>query len=422
MRLLPFLFLASNLYAEVVPISLKQALERALRANPDVLLARVEEQKAQLAIRIAKDPFRPKVFVGSGLAYTTGFPMSIEGSAPSVLQARAVSSVINRPFTHQIAQVQEQARTAAIDTEIKRDQVVLETAELFYEAARWAQTADAIRPQIAALERGAETVRFRVKEGRELEIEARRADLAVARTRHRLAQIEQEQVAAEATLAIVLGYSPEDRLRPTDLKPLPAADAQDAVVRRAVDESREVRRLESALLAKRHQLRSFRAARLPVFDLVAQYGLFTKFNNYEDYFRTFSRHNGQLGVSIQLPLVPSAASAAQSGQAEAEISGLQTQIDRTRSRIVVNTRNTHRQVELAETTRDLARQDLEIARDQVNILLALLEEGRATLRQLEDARFAEQERWIVWHDAQTAVEKAKIRLLSATGQLRTALQ
>lgn len=422
MRLLPLLFLASSLCAEVVPISLKQALERALRANPDVLLARVEEQKAQLAIRIAKDPFRPKVFVGSGLAYTTGFPMSIEGSAPSVLQARAVSSVINRPFTHQIAQVQEQARTAAIDTEIKRDQVVLETAELFYDAARWAQTADAIRPQIAALERAAETVRFRVKEGRELEIEARRADLAVARTRHRLAQIEQEQAAAESTLAIVLGHRAEDRLRPTDLKPLPAADAQDAVVRRAVDESREVRRLESALLAKRHQLRSFKAARLPVFDLVAQYGLFTRFNNYEEYFRTFSRHNGQLGVSIQVPLVPSAASAAQSGQAEAEISGLQTQIDRTRSRIVVNTRNNHRQVELAEAARDLARQDLEIARDQVNILLALMDEGRATLRQLEDARFAEQERWIAWHDAQTAVEKAKLRLLSATGELRTALQ
>ena len=47
------LLFTHTLAAEVVPISLKQALDRALRANPDVLLARVEGEAPVLRERVA---------------------------------------------------------------------------------------------------------------------------------------------------------------------------------------------------------------------------------------------------------------------------------------------------------------------------------------------------------------------------------
>src|SRR5437764_15261819 len=88
------------LHAEVYKLTLKQAVDRALAQNPDIALARLDEHKAQHAVRIANDPFAPKVGLGSGLAYSSGFPLSIEGSAPAALQARATQFLFNRPQTY----------------------------------------------------------------------------------------------------------------------------------------------------------------------------------------------------------------------------------------------------------------------------------------------------------------------------------
>ena len=91
------LLLSSGLSAEIRPRTLRHAVEIATRQNPDVLLARLDEEKARQGVRVAHDPFTPRLTVGSGLAYSNGFPMSIEGSAPSVVQARASEFIFNRP-------------------------------------------------------------------------------------------------------------------------------------------------------------------------------------------------------------------------------------------------------------------------------------------------------------------------------------
>src|ERR1035441_10910031 len=63
--------------AEVRPMTLRQAVETALKQNPDIALARLDEEKAWQAVRVARGPFAPRLVVGSGLAYSNGFPMSI---------------------------------------------------------------------------------------------------------------------------------------------------------------------------------------------------------------------------------------------------------------------------------------------------------------------------------------------------------
>lgn len=409
--------------AEIRTVTLKEAVAMALRQSPDLLLARLDEQKAQLAIRVAKDPFRPKVFGGSGLAYSSGFPMSIEGSAPSIFQARGISSVYNKSHGYRIAQSVEQARGAAIDTQIRRDEVVYQTALYHLEAARWARAATNARQQVDALERAAEVVRLRVQEGRELELAARQAALSAAKARQRLRTIEQEQDQAEALLANLMGLGPDDRLRATtDTAGLATPDSEIAAVTSALDQNRELRKLESAILAKELEGKQHLATRLPTVDLVAQYGLFARFNNYEDFFRKFQRHNGQLGVSVQVPLFLSAAAKAQAGQAEAEATRLKTQVLQTRNRIALDTRRSHQQWKLNEQAREVARLDLDVAREQVNVTLAKFEEGRATIQELEQARFQEQEKWIAYYDSQYAVERAKLDILKHTGGLLASLQ
>jgi len=52
--------------AEVRTMTLGEAVRAALAQNPEIVLARLEEQQSALAVRVARDPFVPKVSVGAG--------------------------------------------------------------------------------------------------------------------------------------------------------------------------------------------------------------------------------------------------------------------------------------------------------------------------------------------------------------------
>jgi outer membrane protein TolC len=118
-------------FAEAHSLTLRQAVETALKENPDLVLSRLDEQKAQESVRIAKDPFVPKLYAGSGLAKVWGYPSSIEGAAPSIIQTRTDMALFNRPKSYEVARVRENARTAAITTQSKSDEIAYQTAALF---------------------------------------------------------------------------------------------------------------------------------------------------------------------------------------------------------------------------------------------------------------------------------------------------
>src|SRR5512141_3261084 len=125
--------------AEVRTMSLREAVQAALQQNPDIALARLDEDKARQAVKVARDPFAPKLGVGSGLAYSYGFPMSIEGSAPSVFQAQASQFIFNRPQNYAVAAAKEDARGATIGVSSKRDEVAYRVAALYLDAERAAR-------------------------------------------------------------------------------------------------------------------------------------------------------------------------------------------------------------------------------------------------------------------------------------------
>ena len=54
------------LTAEVRTLTLREALETAVKQNPDVIIARLDEMKAQEAVRVARDPFSPRGWLARG--------------------------------------------------------------------------------------------------------------------------------------------------------------------------------------------------------------------------------------------------------------------------------------------------------------------------------------------------------------------
>jgi len=96
---------------------------------------------------------------------------------------------------------------------------------------------------------------------------------------------------------------------------------------------------------------------------------------------------------------------------------MRTELGSARRLVVVETQRRFEQVRLAETAAEVARQDLELARERVGLVLARFEEGRASLSDVEQARYVENEKWLAYFEARYALEAARYRLLERTGEL-----
>ncbi len=414
---------AAAAFAEVHPLTLRQAVEIALKENPDLVLSRLDQQKANLAIRIAKDPFVPKLYAGSGLAKVWGYPTSIEGSAPSIIQTRTDMALFNRAKTYELARVRETARGAGIDTESKSDQVAYQTATLFLDAQQLDRSRQSLQLEMESLQRVSSATGVQVEEGRQLAIESKRVAVDVARAGQRLSALSGDLDYSEASLAVVLGYPAADRIQPVQ-EERPAFEvptSEQAAMELALQNNKDIRKLESQMQAKGFEVKEAKAARLPVVDAVAQYSLLAK-TNYENFFTRFQRNNGELGVSIQIPLLIGSAAKGLASQAQTDILELRTQMGQIRNRIQLDTQKTYQELQKATSAQEVARLDLDYTREQVSLLLAQLGEGRATQQQVDNARLTEQEKWIAFYDAQHAVENARLDLLRQTGTLLAALR
>jgi len=419
-----FFLIAFSAAAEVRTLTLRDALDIALKQNPDVILARLDQQRARAQVTIAKDPFLPKLFGGSGVAYTNGFPMSIDGNAPAIFQAKAPMAIFDRPQSFRAAQANEVVRGMEFDVGMRQDEAAYRVASLFFDADQAARSLAAVERQMESLVRVRDLTAVRVSEGRELSIESSRSDLKVLQAQQRQTELSDAVADSETALAQVLGFSPGDRVHPAqeDERRLVTLDSEESAIQQALNTSREIRRLESNLQAKNLEIKSYQAERLPKMDLVAQYSLLSKYNNYEKFFGAFQRHNVELGVSITVPILVGRASQASMTQSQVDIEKIRTEIGRTRSRITADLQRAYRDVRRTETAQKLARADLDLAREQLSLDLTRYDEGQVTMAQVEASRAAEQEKWIVYYDTQHALEVARITVLKQSGTLLASLQ
>src|SRR3569833_321026 len=131
-----------------------------------------------------------------------------------------------------------------------------------------------------------DTVGASVSEGSELPLELKRAKVDLASSEEQLSAAQLDSDYYEMLLAIMVGYPATDRVKPLDSE-LPAtlpASENDAVDS-ALHNSPLLKQMQSNMLAKEMDLRSYKAARMPQVDLVAQYSLFAKYT-YQQYFPT----------------------------------------------------------------------------------------------------------------------------------------
>jgi outer membrane protein TolC len=417
-EVLLFLLCAGLANAEVHSLTLDQTLDLASRQSPDVTLARLDQQRAQADVKVATDPFRPKVYGGSGLAYTAGYPNTIDGNAPSLFEAKTIMSLFNQPKRYELAAARELVHGAQFGAQGKADDVAYRAADLFLTARQAEHDRAMLANELPTLQKVLDVVNAGAQEGHQLPLEVKRAKVNLAVSQQRLDALRMDGDYDEMMLAVLLGFPATDRVKPADspmtfqFTPQSETEAADAALRN----NKELSQIRSNVLAKELYRRSYRANRLPQVDLVAQYSLFARYN-YSQYFQKFQQNNGQLGASITIPLLTGSASKGYEAQAEIDMQKLQIQAGQVRNRVIVDTRRAYQQWEKAKEIRDLARMQLDLAREDMTVALAQNGEGRLPLSQLEEKRLEENDRWMGLYDADTQVTRAELAILRQMGTL-----
>jgi outer membrane protein TolC len=417
----PYLFipllLASAAFAEVHSLTLQQTLEISAKQNPEVALARLDEQRSEQGIKVAQDPFRPKVYGGSGLAYTYGYPNSIDGNAPSLFELKTDMAIFNRPKSYGVASAKEAARGTQFTAQAKAEDVAYQAADLFLTADEMQHQAQSLSTEIPSLQKVVDAMNAAVEEGSQLPLEAKRAQVNLALAQERMSSAQLDTDYYQMLLAVALGFPATDRVQPLDSDlSIAAPRTEDEATDAALRNNRDLRHMQSTVLVKELDVRSFKSERLPQVDLVAQYALFAKYN-YANYFQKFQRNNYQLGASVRIPILIGSASQGLALQSYTDMQKIRIQMDQVRNRIITDTRRSFEQWKKAENIRNLSRLQLDFAREELTVGLAQNEEGRIPISQLEKARLEEADKWIAFYDAETQVTRAKLAILRQMGTL-----
>ena len=410
-------------HGEVHRLTLTEAVEIANKQNPDVVMARLEEQRTAQNLKIQKDPFYPKMFAGSGAAWTSGYPQSIDGNAPAIAQGRVIMSLYNKPLSLRVSQARENQRGAALEASLTSDDCVYEVTAHYLEAEHRARVLNLQEKQSASLQNILETTQTRVTVGRALPLDQKKAELDLAIARDRTMELQFAQEASELALANLLGYPPGDRVEPVreERSKFQLPESEDVALSKAYESSKSLKVLESKIQSKKWEVKSHKAEWLPQFDLVAQYSLLAHYN-YVDSFRRFQPNNGELGVSLKLPLLVGPASKAYASQAEIEIAKLRVQIEQARTRIQSGVHQAYRDLSRAESARDVSHKAVEWSQEQLRVLLERHEAGRVPLKEVEEARLAENEKWMAYFANDNLVERARLLVLKTSGTLAAAIR
>src|ERR1700690_4655907 len=126
LSLLATFFLATIAAAE--PLPLERAIRLALSHSTTTAIADADVQRSIASYREMRDSVIPQLLVGSGLGYSYGFPLTIEGSAPSLVNAVAQSSVFNAAQHQYLGAAKADIHASQFKSKDQHDAVIQDAA------------------------------------------------------------------------------------------------------------------------------------------------------------------------------------------------------------------------------------------------------------------------------------------------------
>lgn len=421
---------ASVLYAQATPdtgtLSLKQAVALAEQNSPDLKLAHRQYNVALRETDVDRAAFRPNLYTGGGYAYTHGFPALPGGNAPALLQLDYDQSLYDPEARAQQYAAEEHAKSLKLEIDRIQSDVIARTATAYLELAEVRHSLDLLGTEQASAEKVIEVAKERIAANQELPIEETRAELALAQVHERLVKLQGRDRVLSRQIRDLTGL-PDDAqidVQPQDQTSFDGDLVQQSdneIISLAMQSDQTIAEAEHDRVAKQDLLKGARLSYFPTIAAVAQYSILSRFNNYDQFYKTFERNNVNAGVQITIPLF-AAKTAANVAFAKSQLEESEANLATKRLQVRSGVEEQQQNLRELEASRDVANWALKLAQQTLELQQSKLQQGQATLADVEQAQLDESEKFIEFLDANFAQQKAQITLLQRTGQLARVFQ
>jgi outer membrane protein TolC len=419
------LLLPASVLAE--PVTLRKTVELALKHATSAAIAADDVQHASAAYRELHNSYIPQVTVGAGLGWSYGFPLSLEGSAPSLFNVTAQSALIHpelRPF---LRAAQMESASASSRSKDQRNQIIQDAVLSYAELEKWEQRLARLHQAEPEAQKMQAAVADRVKEGIDSELEGTKARLSEARLRLRIAEAQGAADVLRERLSKLTGLPAAGIQTETESIPALPEDAKNAAQTVAQQEGETAKATDSnpaVQSAVEHARAQFLVAQgehkslLPTIDFAAQYALLSTINNYQNYYvrGSFQSNNATVGVAVRFPIF-NAAQRSRAQAADADARKAKSQAEAARNQVSEETLRLQRSVTQMQAARDVAELEYEIAQKNVEAVQTRMNSATANLHDLDNARTQASERFIALQDITFELERSQVSLLRAAGDL-----
>jgi outer membrane protein TolC len=415
--LLPVLLLPTSLLAE--PITLHRAVELALNHATGISIAAADQQHASASYRELRNSYIPQLTAGAGIGWSDGFPLSLEGAAPSLFNVTAQSALINPALKDFIRAAQSDVAVSNLKIKDQRNQVIQDTVLSYAELAKWELRLSRLRETQAAAVQMEAAVTQRVKEGIDSEVDNTKARLSVARIRLRQAEAAGAADVLREHLSKLTGLpAPSFEIDPDSLPALPAPKPEEDSLTKTSDANPMVQAAVEHARAQYLRVKGEHKSLWPSVDFAAQYANLADFNNYESYYKNFQPNNATVGIAIHLPFL-NYAQHARVQEAESEARKATRQAEAARDQASEETLRLQRSVTQMQAARDVAELEYELAQKNVEAVRTRMDSSTTNLHDLDNAQAQAGERLITLQDVTFELERAQVTLLRATGNLES---
>lgn len=416
-----FFFSLSTSAIAAEPLSLKRTVELALLHSPAAAQSASDEQRAFATYRESRNQYYPQLVVGSGLGDTWGYPLSLEGIAPSLVNVTAQSSLFNLALRDYIRAAHSEFQATLYSGKDQRNQIIHDTVLTYLQLMRWEQLLPHLQQQHDDAVEAQQIIDQRVQAGVDNPQLLNQARLSAARANLHLAQADGAVHELRLALSQLTGV-PVDQIQiASDSVPtLPDAPQQPETVEAAANSSPNVLFARQHAITEAFRARAEHRALWPTADFATQYAVLAKFNNWLQFFpnSVFQRNNATVGLVLRFPLF-SAAQKAHAAAADAEATRANNEVEASKNQVsqqILKLQDSVRQLTAAKEISDL---EYEIAKSNADTIEVKVNSGSATVPEASSARAEMFEKYDASQDADFALLRAKIGLLRATGDLES---
>lgn len=400
------------------PLPFRRAIELALKRSGTMAIAMAEQTRTRQLYNAQRYGYLPAVTFGSGIGYSYGIPLTIEGTAPAIFNVNTQQFLLNFAQKELIKAAKIDWKASELDLLDKKNSVILDTAVVYSQLDNANSKLTILRQAQESATRAQFITTERLKEGIDSELDLKKAQLNLARIRMQIADAEGQADVLRERLSKLTGVPASSIETVAESIPQPPDVPQDSAIPTvAADNNPAVREAFEHAKSAEARARAEHKQLLPSFDFGSQYALLSTYNNYEQLYNRYQRNNFTVGVNIRFPFMNFAQRAvAQSADADA-IKARQS-AEQARNDVLADTLGLQRSLRQLSAARDVAKLEYEIAQAGVDAMQAKLQSGQASERDIEQSRLDANDRYATYLDSAFALYKAEVQMLRATGKIQ----